>query len=170
MTEIEYELYHHGVKGMRWGHRKKPDPAKQRYKQAKKNWREARREFDQTSGSGWGIHGLAQYTKAENKRNKADMDFVSEKARYKGTKSAKGEMRTYVNEMSKQGLMGSLADRQSGGRSTRLYNRIKKDKGKEYADTVLKKTQDRAIGQMIGGAAVALGAVIVSGMLSSYDY
>ena len=28
------ELYHHGVKGMKWGVRKKPDPTKIAYKKA----------------------------------------------------------------------------------------------------------------------------------------
>lgn len=165
MIEIEYELYHYGVKGMKWGKRKQPDPAKARYKQAKKDWRRARWDFYEDRGLGIGIKGIAKYEKAEAKRNKADMDFVSEKARYKGRKSEKAEMRTYVNEMSKQGLAGSAADRASGGRSKRLYDRITRDKGKAYADKVIQKTQNKAIAEIVGGVTASVGVAVVSGIL-----
>lgn len=165
--DYELVLYHAGVKGMKWGVRKKPDPAKQRYKTAKKNWRQARRDFREDQGSGWGIRGIAKYQKAENKYNKAEMKFISEKARYKGSKSAKGEMKTYVKEMSKSGLAGSAADRASGGRSTRLYNQLKQEKGKKYADTVMKKTQNRAVATLVGSAVALVGVTVVNAMMEN---
>lgn len=159
------ELYHHGVKGMKWGVRKKPDPAKERYQKAKATYKKARKDYRNNVGFGFGVKGIAKATKAQNKLNKAEMDFVSEKARYKATKSEKAEFKTYLKEMRKSGLVGSAADASSGGRSTNLYNRIKQDKGKKYADAVQKKLEKQVIGELVGGVAVGVGMMVVSAML-----
>lgn len=161
------ELYHYGVPGMKWGHRKKSNPALDRYKKAKKTYKQARKDYRKNVGFGFGIKGIAKASKAQDKLNKAEMDFVSEKARYKATKSDKSEFNTYMREMRKTGLVGSAADQASGGRSTRLYNKIKQEKGKQYADAVQKKLEKRVVGELVGTVAVAAGLTIVSAMLEN---
>lgn len=82
-------------------------------------------------------------------------------------KAAKAEMKTYVKEMYKSGLVGSAKDKLSGGRSEALYNDLKVKKGKKYADTVLKKTQNKAIGTFVGSAAVVVGTQVVANILQN---
>lgn len=161
------ELYHHGVKGMKWGVRKKPDPAKTAYKSAKSAYKQARRDMYWNSGSGFGIKGIRQAKRYADKVNKAEMDMVSAKAKYKATKSKNGEFKTYVKEMKKSGLVDSYADTKSGGRSTRLYNKLKAEKGKQYADAVQKKVEKKVVGELIGTVAVATGAMVVSAILQN---
>lgn len=165
--DYELVLYHHGVKGMKWGVRKKPDPAKQRYKAARKKWVGERLRYAFRDEGGFGIKGIAKDIKDEKRRNQADVDFASEKARYKGTKSKKGEFNTYVREMAKSGLVNSARDRSSGGRSKMLYDRIARDKGKAYADKVQKKLEKRQIAEIAVTAVAAIGLGVVQGILET---
>lgn len=161
------DLTHYGVKGMKWGKRKAPDPAKERYRNAKATYRQANKDYRKNVGIGVGIKGLDKATKARDKLNKAEMDFISEKARYKATKSERAEFNTYVKEMKKSGLKGSGTDQASGGRSTRLYNKIKQEKGKQYADAVQKKLQTRLVADIVGGVAVGTGMMVVGAILEN---
>lgn len=162
------ELYHYGVKGMKWGQRKKYEAERTAYKQAKKNYRQARRDLSIAGYGAIGRAGLKNYKSAENKANKAELDMIDAKAKYKAAKSKnseKAEARVYRKAMQKSGLVGSAADDQSGGRSTRLYNHLKASKGKAYADSIEKRVENQAYATLAASAAVTVGAMVVSSML-----
>ena len=175
------ELQHYGVKGMRWGHRKKYytesgklnslGRARQAYKDAKQERKEARKDLRSANRFAFGITGISNANKARKSYNTADAKTVAAKAKYNAAKAKnsekakKAEMRTYIKEMSKSGIVGSAADSYSGGRSTSLYNSIRAQKGKAYADTVHKKVQNRTIRSFAGSFAVGAGMLIVSSML-----
>lgn len=159
------ELYHYGVPGMRWGHRKPKS-----YVNAKKNFKQARKEYAKAVRRGWGIEGIKKANQAEKKYNKADMDFTSEKIKYKVSKAknkTKAEFKAYTKEVGKSGLPGSAMDRQYNDRSTRMYNTIVKKKGKKYADKVVKRVQNRAVATLVGSAVVAVGATVAQAILIS---
>lgn len=164
------ELYHYGVKGMKWGRRKARYAAeKDAYKAARKNYKRTVRANQRDLG-GFGIEGLKRASKAEKRINKAEIDTIDAKAKYKAAKSKnseKAEFNTYRKEMQKSGLVGSAKDRETGGRSTRLYNHLAATKGKEYADSVQKKVQNVAYAQIAGSVAVMVGASVVQGILES---
>lgn len=163
------ELYHYGVPGMKWGHRKASYAAERNaYKQSKKKLRAARKNL--RNSGGFGIKGIERYNAAEKKYSDAEVNMINAKAKYKAAKSkksAKAEFNTYRKEMQKSGLVGSVTDRQSGGRSTRLYENLKATKGKAYADKVQKKVEKVVVKQLVGTAAVAFGAAVASGILQA---
>lgn len=166
------ELYHYGVPGMKWGQRKASYAAeKDVYKKSKKKLRAARRAYNNTSG--FGIKGIAKANAAEKKYQDAELNMINAKAKYKAAKSknsAKAEFKTYRKEMQKSGLAGSALDKQSDGRSTRLYENLKATKGKAYADKVQKKVQNIAVAKLAGAATAAVGLAVVSGILQAkYD-
>lgn len=175
MWSYNYNLYdpyqnslmHYGIPGMKWGHRKTPEYEK--YKSERKAFKQARKEFKKTRGSGFGIKGISNYKKALNKYNAAESKFISEKAKYKASKSEKAERKYYTKEMRKSGIRGSALDTSSGGRSTRLYNQIKKEKGKAYADRIEKRVQAQSVAALIGSAAVAVGSSIALAYLENKD-
>lgn len=167
-TRSVNELYHYGVKGMKWGVRR--DRAKAEYKSAKKDLRDAYRI---KTGLGVGVKGIQRVKAKQKKIASAQANVVSKKAAYnaakkKNQKSAeRAEFNTYRREMLKSGLAGSLRDEQSGGRSTAIYNQIKVQRGQEYADRVQKSVQNRAYAQIAGGVAVGVGMSVASAYLNS---
>ena len=213
----ENELYHHGVKGMKWGHRKAQkyfdkaqthrsyaedyDPknalykmsdkkrakmqkkyktemskasryerlgkTRQRYDQARSNQAKAGNNLVKNS-FGVGIKGIARVNKAQKSYDEATLNTLSAKAKYNAakakskTKADKAEFNTYRKAMQENGLPGSMTDTQSGGKSTLVYNKVKAEKGKAYADKVAKKVQNRAYAQIAASAAVTVGSTAVS--------
>lgn len=163
------ELYHYGVPGMKWGERKQYiADYKAKYKAAKKEYKQARKVYSK--------HPLIETKRiGEDKKNKANMEKaylnqVEAKAQYKAAKARnadKAYAKTYRKEMGKYGLVGSAGDAQYNSRSTRLYNSLKAKKGKQYADKVHKKLENRTYASIVAGGVTALGLGIVSAILRS---
>lgn len=156
------ELKHYGILGMKWGSRKS-NPSYQAYKQSKKDFKQAKKAVSKSS-FGFGIKGIDRYEKAKSNKNKAEIDMIIAKAKYKASKAKtadkadKAEFKTYKKEMNKSGLANSMRDAQKGGRSARLYDKIKIEKGKAYADKVQKSLEKKYIKNMVGSAVVAIGS------------
>ena len=162
---VNGQLYHHGVKGMKWGVRK----AKDNYKSAKQKYRDANKQRQW----GFGVDGIAKAQANQKKASNAYANMATAKAKYKAAKAKnsakaeKAEFKSYVKSLRKNGLPGSDYDTSRGGRSTALLNKIKTEKGKQYADKVAKKLQKQLVGEIIGGAAIGVGMAVVAGILES---
>lgn len=183
-TPFPNELYHHGVKGMKWGKRKKYynsdgslnklGKARQDYKSAKKKANEAeriraRKRWNPTYG--WGIKGIKTAQGYDKRVNDTAVKAMNAKVNYKtakakdNKKAAKAEFKVYRSAMQKTGLHGSHADTQNAGKSTRIYNEIKARKGSKYADRVEKSVRNRAVATIATSAVVTIGSAVVSAYL-----
>lgn len=164
------ELYHYGVKGMKWGKRKAADE-RAAYKQAKKTYKTIRRKTNRDAYTAWGAERLKEHKKLADKTDRAELDMIDAKAKYKAAKAGsaekarKAEMKVYQKEMRKSGLAGSAADDSSGGRSTRLYDHMKVTKGKKYADAVEKKLDRQITAELVGSVVVMVGSLAAKEML-----
>lgn len=180
---MENELYHHGIKGQKWGVRrfesasghltsagkKRYADEKAAYKSAKKELKVARKELKKAPILA-GRSNMDKTKKLRDNYDKAEMNMIDAKAKYNGAKSrnsAKAEFNTYRKEMQKSGLSGSVADSNSGGRSTKMYDHLVAKKGKAYADKVEKKVQNVAVTEFAVGTAVLVGSTFVQAYLES---
>lgn len=170
-----YDPYicHYGVLGMKWGVRKDPrtSAAKTRYKNAKKDYRKAARK--QNIYPGFGVEGIKKAQRLESDANKKYLDRVQSEVNYKKAKADKinkerAEYKTYRRNMKRTGLPGSYADRQSGGKSTLLYNNISAKKGKTYADNIQKDLQKTYTKTLIGSGLVTAGILAADVYLNYY--
>lgn len=186
-------LYHHGIKGQKWGVRRFQNKdgsltnagkkrsekrerkteirkAKTEYKQARSDYKKTVKSERRSAGLGIGIEGIARYQKAQQNINKAGNKVIDAYANVGKAKGGeKGEFKAYRKQMQVSGLPGSGADKQYQGRSTSLYNHIKQKKGKDYADRVLKDVQNTAYRRFATAMAVTAGSYAVSIYLASRD-
>ena len=120
-TPDSNELYHYGVPGMRWGHRK----AKAQLQVAKKQWKKANKEFDKAyrDNNSW-LLNMQFDKKDKQKRSQAMMDAASkaEKAnrKYKRAKKAykmvKKLEKQKVKDLQKKYQKEYLSDKSSVGK------------------------------------------------------
>lgn len=186
---FEDELYHHGVKGQRWGVRRYRNEdgtltaagkahydikeAKSEYKQAQKSLRRAQRDVT-WRGNGRGIKAIANKEKlisirdkAKNQAEEKRLDVLQRKADKIGLTSKNREFNKYVREMKKTGLVNSQLDKSKGGKSKRLYNRLVTTKGKKYADRVQEKVEDRLVTDDVIKYSATGGLLIASAYLAT---
>ena len=175
-------LYHHGIKGQKWGVRRyqnadgsltKAGKARAAVKDAKKEERSARKTMTRTGYTSFGVKGIKRYedaeknyTKAQIKTAKARVELAKAKAKNESD-AEKREFKAYTKEMRKSGLPGSALDTQNKGRSKALMDSISKTKGKEYAEKVLKKTEKQLVTEIAVSAAVVVGSNFVAEYLQT---
>lgn len=150
-TLMSAELYHYGVKGMKWGVRKKQ--ARTEYKKALKTAR--------ALGSDEVVNAVKQKHKQNMAEIKADKKYF--KTSVKALKEARGKYDDIID--SNTGLVVSRLDRSAFIQST-----IKQQKGEEYCKQVLdatnKSIRNTNIAVIAGTAAFAIG----SAWASSYSH
>lgn len=183
------ELYHYGVLGMKWGHRKNASIAKSNnaYKKARKNEQKAvigRLFKKETYLAGYENQQKNKKNKANinrlgNIREKAAFDLIDKKAKYAYNeklaktgdkhKAEKASMKVHAKAMSRtkygSGLVGSYADKDSKGGNTRYYKHMMATKGKKYASNVEKIYGKKINKQLAASAAVLVGLNVVPAVI-----
>lgn len=177
------ELYHYGVPGMRWGHRRNSavKNAYQGYKQAKKDLRRAKikRVFSKSTYlAGYENQQKNKQIKSNIKRlgknkEKAAFKAIDAQAKYaydrklaktgNKVKAEKASVKVYSKAMDKgksKGLAGSAADKNGG--NTRFSKHIVATKGKDYMKKVEKKYSRKLMKDIAGAAAVVVGSAVVA--------
>lgn len=167
------ELYHYGVKGMRWGHRKRYEEAEKKFNKLRQNptpthnfvtkqnikdataaRKEAYKNYKKAIKS---KASESEINKLGRKYEKADFNETRARATRAGERA---ELKSYARQMYiKSGVPGSNDDRQKGGRSTNVYNELNITKGKGYADAVLKKNNKIATAALSAVTAVGIAYV-----------
>lgn len=178
------ELYHYGVPGMRWGHRRNRSVVSTRkaFKQAKKAVTKAKVKtlldkstwiagHDNNVRSRKNMKNIDRLTKA---REKAAFKAIDAQAKYAYDKKlartgskAKAEnaaAKVHARAMNKSkygsGLSGSINDVKTGKGNTRYYNHLMKTKGHKYANKVEKKYSQKITRDLVGGVALTLGTAV----------
>ena len=164
-------LAHYGKIGMRWGHRSpQVTAAKESYKDSRRALKGAVRAAPRY---GFGIKGIAEAEQSQKNINKKALDYLDKKAAYKMSKKdteegrVRVERKVYQKAMTRIGLPGSAAD--SAGMGKALAKHLEARKGKEYAESVIKKTQSQLVTGLVVTGAVAVGGMIVEAYLAGQN-
>jgi hypothetical protein len=183
----EFELQHHGVKGMRWGVRKKKYVT---VRQGTKNANAAGREAWQktTTENGGKLVGkdknVAVYKNpvamrrgraaAQTARNDAikesiKNDKAANKAERQRAKAEKKQLKADVKDFEKNGFdIDYEINAKTGHFIITGYRNSKQQKiGAEYAERIMQEHQKRNARKYLATATGILGATVVSAMLSS---
>lgn len=180
------ELAHHGIKGQRWGVRRYQNDdgsltdagkrryniseAKDQYKQAKKDYRQTVKEARKSMLKSGFVAGREYKRKEDAARasiDQAKLNAIDAKSNLVGARRGeKAAMRVYARAMNKTGLSGSVSDNRSGGASTKLYDHLDANKGREYADRVEKKVRNRLITEASIAAAATVGAIALNAYIN----
>ena len=216
------ELYHHGVKGQKWGRRRYQNEdgsltsAGQRHRNslaggwhaynAKLYDRDAdmyerradrnramatmNRDMEATTNNKLAkyVYGVnaRHYENWENKARKAaEGDRFMAKAnrsaqemannrsesrkkvnsnikKFTSDRDSRKQFKNDVKTMGKSGIRGSIADAQSGVKSTKMYQKLAATKGKDYANAVETKLKRKTYGELAAsGALFAVGLAMV---------
>lgn len=157
------ELYHYGVKGMKWGERKEEIRSN---RLDYRSLRKTQNKDERLLRNGWaGIKQRDRSRVAEKRRKKLAGDVADARAKYAMSKAKtekkanRAEFKAYKREMYRNGgIRESFGDISGGGKATAVYDRVKAQKGKAYADRVEKSVQNTAIAVIAGSTALAIGA------------
>lgn len=179
------ELYHYGVPGMKWGHRKSTTvmTARKNYKKARKE--EVKAKFKRAFKKETYLAGYENRQKDKRniknvkslskKREAEAFKYIDKQAKYAydkklaktgdKRKAENASMKVHAKAMAKNkygsGLVGSIADAQkragSAGGNTRYYKHLAATKGKSYASKVEKKYSKKIVRNLVGGLAVSVG-------------
>lgn len=171
------ELYHHGVKGMKWGVRKDKD------KVTRGDVRRAARKVVRTDRA---RRDAADYVsesvtrrqadvnnKLYSKRNKdyenASKEFEALKSKRQEQKQAKKDFKRDVKDAKKQGVLGDYEiDKRTGELTvSQFYNSKGEKVGQEYAQRVMHQAakEKRTSKTLVGTAAVIAGAAAVAAVV-----
>lgn len=159
------ELYHHGIKGQKWGDRNYQYEDGSLTPEGKKRY-----------GVGKG-YDKAKYKDArralKQKEKKLSFDALDvlgtraaklemKKAEVAAMKGDKKEFKSIVKSMERYGQKGSLNDNINGKAATKLYNEVKKKKGKQYADKAMQSAKNRTVAKLVGSSALTVGSAIAA--------
>lgn len=144
------ELMHYGVKGMKWGHRKAMRTAAKYDKKSRKYAEQAKRQI------------LEEDKKIYDDVSKLYKNMSNgEKVlntKYNDRRSKK-EIKTHAKQMQRIGMPNSLSDEINDKKGTKMYDELTKTRGKDYADAVLAKTNQRINRQLASSGAAYVASM-----------
>lgn len=157
-------IMHFGIKGQKWGVRRfenedgsLTEAGKKRYQydKAREGLREARRfkksDFKLTGGHNRRLRIATARANAINKK----ADLIRE------TKGDKKADRYLINQMYKHGgAKGSVSDLINGNITSKTLKQLSKTNGKQKAEEIEKKLQNKAVASLIGTTALTVGAKV----------
>lgn len=157
MWTYNYELYHHGVKGMRWGVRRyqnkdgtltpEGQKARQKLSDAETSYNNARRASRGSATKREKYVNSQKASTAYGKMTAAKAAVAGLKAEGKGRSAQQAELKMYAREMSRNRIF-----RQRN--TNAIYNEVKTTKGKAFADAALRRSRRLTVAEIAGGVAV----------------
>lgn len=178
---LSNELYHHGIKGQRWGVRRYQNAdgtltaaGRRRYEvqEAKNEYKAAKSEYRQNaktlSKSGLSKNPINNYKSAKEKYGESFANMVDAKAKYAASKydspskKAKAEKRVYTQALFFAGQKWSTKDVSNYGAGGSLQDRLIRNKGQDYVKSCQKTINTTTISALAAGTAVAAGAAALT--------
>ena len=188
-TKNSNELYHHGVKGQKWGVRRyqnedgtltakgkkhlEKQEAKSAYKEAKQNYKTVYNNALKENGliAPTTVSKNREYNKTKNKLNAYEKKVQDARINYNAAKKGNTEKalkKAYGKELRKYGLPNSARDAQKGYKGSALVNEMSKKHGEAFANDVL-KTEKRKVITELSVALAAAGASYAYSLYKVYN-